>query len=321
MRFTLAAAGLAFIYSIQASASDISPDETLHFTDPVFVTMKKSGTVERFPGRHAWSGGPNMLYDAISPDGKLVLATSPSTDSVYLFDGSTGQRLAIISVGKAPKGVQCSPNGRYAYVANQGSASISVIDLKAQKVVDTIEVEEAPHNVRFTSNGQRAYVTLQGGAGIGIIDTATHQQIGIIPTPGLSGPHNIDLSPDEKTAYVRDFVHHVAVVDLDSHEIEKIIKVGSGHGGIDASADGRFIATSAIASDTISIIDPHTFAVKQIKVGKGPHGIRASNDSRWLYVAVAGEDRVVVVDMQSMEMVERIPVGSFPFWVEVQRSR
>lgn len=287
------------------------------FPETVFITMKKSGTVESFPDEIQWAGGPNMLYNAITPDGKTLLATSPSGNTVYVFDTATGKQRAVIAVGKAPKGVKVTPDGGFAYVSNQGSANISVIDLDSLKVVDTIKVEDGPHNARFTRDGKRAYVTLQGGAGVGVIDTATRKQIRVIPVPGITGPHNLDLSQDEKTAYVRDFVHHVAVVDLDSGEVKKVIKVGNGHGGIDVTPDGRFVATAAIGADFISVIDTDTLTVKNITVGKGPHGIRASKDSRWLYVTVTGDNRVVIVDTRSMQVVKQIPVGKFPFWIAV----
>ena len=44
-----------------------------------------------------------------------------------------------------------------------------------------------------------AYVTLQGGAGIAVIDTAARKMVKVIPVPGITGPHNLDLSADEKT--------------------------------------------------------------------------------------------------------------------------
>lgn len=317
---------LAGWYASLSASPGVTVSETVasghasaqEFPEPVFITMKKSGTVERFPAETLWTGGPNMLYDAVTPDGKTLLATSPSSDSVYVFDTATGKQRAIIAVGKAPKGVKVSPDGRTAYVSNEGSAEISVIDLPGLKVADTISVDEGPHNVRFTRDGKRAYVTLQGGAGIGVIDTRARSQIRVIPVPGITGPHNIDLSPDEKTAYVRDFVHHVAVLDLGSGTVKKIIKVGNGHGGIDVSPDGRFVATAAIGADFVSVIDPGTFQVRNITVGQGPHGIRTSKDGRWLYVTVTGENQVSVIDTRSMQVIKQIPVGKFPFWVAVK---
>jgi len=288
------------------------------FPEVTFISMKKSGTVEAFPQQVSWQGGPNMLYNAVTANGKMVLSTSPSSNSVYIFDAKSGKQLAIVKVGKAPKGVKVSPDDQFAYVSNQGSADVSVIDLERLLVVDTIKVEEGPHNARFTKNGELAYVTLQGGAGIGVIDTKARKMIKVIPTPGITGPHNLDLSFDERTAYVRDFVHHVAVLDLISGEVKKVITVGNGHGGIDVTPDGLYAATAAIGDDIVSVINTKTLAVKNITVGNGPHGIRASKDSRWLYVTLTKDNVVAVINLESMTVEKKIAVGEFPFWVAVQ---
>jgi YVTN family beta-propeller protein len=288
------------------------------FPATTYITMKKSGSVENFPQLAQWQGGPNMLYDALTPNGKMLLATSPSSDAVYVFDTSSGRQLAVIPVGKAPKGVKISPDGMVAYVSNQGSADISVVDLQRLKVVDSIKTAKWPHNARFTRDGKLAYVTLQGGAGIGVIDTAARKMIRIIAIPGITGPHNLDLSGDEKTAFVRDFVHNVAVVDLVSGQVKKVIKVGNGHGGIDVTPDDRYAITAAIGDNFISVIDTKSLSVQNIEVGNGPHGVRASRDSRWIYVTLTRDNAIAVVNSATMKVEKKIPAGQFPFWIAVQ---
>ena len=299
----------------------VTKKATLHeFPRPIYITMKKSGSVETFPQQITWEGGPNMLYNAVTPDGKRVLATSPSTNKVHVFSTKDGKTLAVISVGEAPKGVKIAPNGKRAYISNQGSAEISVISLEKLAVVNTIKVEEGPHNARFTKDGKLAYVTLQGGAGIAVIDTQTEKMIKVIPVAGITGPHNLDLSADEKTAFVRDFVHHVAILDLESGTVKKIITVGNGHGGIDVTPDGRFAVTAAIGDTFVSVINTKTLAVQNIEVGNGPHGVRASEDNKWLYVTLTKDDEIAVINTETMRVVKKIPVGQFPFWIAVKNN-
>jgi len=302
------------------STTTTSKANKREFPKPVFISMKGSGTVEAFPSERVWPGGPNMLYTAVTPDEKMVLSTSPSSNSLFVFDSANGKQLAIIPVGKAPKGVKVTPNGQFAYVSNQGSADVSVVSLKSLKVVDTIKVKEGPHNARFTRDGKLAYVTLQGGAGIAVIDTSKRKMVRVIPVPGITGPHNLDLSADEKTAYVRDFVHHVAVLDLKSGDVKKVITVGNGHGGIDVSPNGRYVATAAIGADFISVINPKTLTAKHIKVGNGPHGIRASADSRWIYVTITKDNLIAIIDTNTMQVTKKIAVGQFPFWIAVNNN-
>ena len=300
----------------------VAEDKNASPLPTAFVSIKQDSTVEVFPGMEIWAGGPSMLYTALTPDGKKLLVTSPSTGSVYVFDVNSGKQSAIIKTGKAAKGVKISPDGKEAYVSNEGEATISVVDLKTLKVVGSIHTEDMPHNVRFSEDGKTAYVTLQGGAGLGVIDTKTRKVTRLISLPGLLGPHNLDLSHDGKVAFVRDTANHVAVVDLASGEIKKLIEVGTGHAGIDVTPDGRYAITGAIGDKVVSVIDTRTLSlVKQIEVGIGPHGVRASGDSRWVYVTVTAANKVVVIDTRTLSVVEEYSVGKFPFWIAIQGNQ
>jgi len=308
----------AYVSGALLSLAMLPADATEVFPEPAFVSQKLANTVERFPSETVWEGGPNMLYTTVSPDGKLLLVTSPNTASVYAFDTETGKQRAIIKVDKASKGIKISPNGKEAYVSNEGADSISVIDLASLRVVATIATRNKPHNVRFNSDGSIAYVTLQGGAGLGVIDTAQRKLVKVIPTPGIQGPHNLDLGADDTTAFVRDVAGSVAVVDLVAGTVKKVIAVGKGHAGIDVIPNGKYVFTGAIADDVVSVIDPVSLKkVKSIKVGLGSHGVRASRDSRWVYVSVTAEDKVVVIDASTLKVVREFKTGSFPFWVAV----
>ncbi len=311
--------GSSLFVTNHTTASEYTSDSSL---PTAFVSIKLGNAVEVFPDRSTWEGGPTMLYDALTPDGKMLLVTSPSTGSVYAFDTTSGEQLAIIKTGKAAKGVKISPDGNEAYVSNEGEDTISIVNLKSLKVVGTIHTEDMPHNVRFSGDGKTAYVTLQGGAGLGVIDTQARKVIRVIPIPGLTGPHNLDLSHDGKMAFVRDTANQVAVVDLSTGEIKKFIAVGIGHAGIDVTPDGRYVFTGAIGDKVVSVIDVDTLSlVKQIEVGIGPHGVRASGDSRWVYVTVTAANKVVVIDTETLKIAREYSVGKFPFWVAIQGNQ
>jgi len=311
--------GAGYFATIQTAVSEETGEPSL---PTAFVSIKQGSAVEVLPDESTWEGGPTMLYDALTPDGKMLLVTSPSTGSVYAFDATSGVQLAIIKTGKAAKGVKISPDGNEAYVSNEGEDSISIVNLKSLKVVGTIHTEKMPHNVRFSEDGKTAYVTLQGGAGLGVIDTQMRKVTRVIPVPGLTGPHNLDLSHDGKMAFVRDTANHVAVVDLSTGKIKKLIEVGIGHAGIDVTPDGRYAITGAIGDKVVSVIDVDTLSlVKQIEVGIGPHGVRASADSRWVYVTVTAANKVVVIDAETLAIAREFPVGKFPFWVSIQGNQ
>ena len=316
---TLAAAmGSAFgLATLTVYPGALVADEP--FPAPVFVPLKQDNAVVAFPEGAVWEGGPAMLYAAIKPGGKVLMVTSPTTGQVYAFDAVSGEILAVIATGEAPKGVKITPDGKEAWVSNEAGNTISIVDLSSYQVVGTIETEAMPHNVRFSADGRIGYVTLQGGAGIGVIDTAERTVTRVIPVPGITGPHNLDLSADGRTAYVRDVVGAVAVLDLESGQVRKIIGVGTGHSGIDVLPNGRYVATGAIGDNFVAIIDTDTLeVVKEVPVGTGPHGVRASADSRWIYVTITADNKVVVIDTETLEVAREVPVGKFPFWAAVE---
>jgi len=126
------------------------------------------------------------------------------------------------------------------------------------------------------------------------------------------------LSQDGTLAFVRDTANHVAVVELATGEIKKLIGVGIGHAGIDVTPDGRYAITGAIGDKLVSVIDTRTLSlVKQIEVGIGPHGVRASADSRWVYVTVTAANKVVVIDTETLSLIKEYSVGKFPFWIAI----
>ena len=137
----------------------------------VFFTLQGQDSVGNIDG-DVFDAGPKMTYVSISKDGKLILATSSASDTIFAFD-KQGNKLSEISVGKTPKGVKIHPTENIAFVANENSGTISVINFSDWKTIDEISVGKIPHNIVFHPNGLIAYVTIQGGDEIAIIDVAT----------------------------------------------------------------------------------------------------------------------------------------------------
>ncbi|WP_417252359.1 YncE family protein [Castellaniella sp.] len=289
------------------------------FPQPVYTTLTKANGVEEMATSRTIEGLPTAHYDAISADGKWLMVSSKDQPEAYLLDAQSGKKLATYKIGKVPQGVAISPDGRWGMAVAAGEGTVSIIDLKTRKLVRTIIVGKTPHNIRFTRDSRIAYVTLQGGSGVAVVDMASLKKIGEIPVPGIKGPHNLDLSADEKTLWVRDFVGKVAAVDIASRKVEAVIPVGLGHGGIDVTPDGRYVVAGAIADHVVDVIDPKTKKViKRIDVGQGPHGVRASADGRWIYASVTGTNRIAVIDVGTLTVAKQAAItGQVPFWISV----
>lgn len=289
------------------------------FPAPVYVTLQGSNAVQMLPAGGAWSGLDGAHFMDVSADGTRLLVSSKKPSEVYLLDATSGEKLATFDIGPVAQGVQISPNGRWGLAISAGNGTVSVIDMRERKVVKTIHVGKAPHNAIFTADGTLAYVTLQGGGAVAMIDMQALEMTGKFPVPGMKAPHNLDLSANGETLWIRGFLGKVAAVDVKTHEVVALFKVGASHAGIDVVPGSHYVVTGGMAGHVVTVINTETLeVVKRIDVGQAPHGVRASRNGRWVYAAVVGTDKVAVIDMKTLEVVKQVPVdGKLPFWIAV----
>ncbi len=302
------------------TTSSNSPATKQFFDGPVYVTLQKADAVEVLPQKTIISGLTSAHYDAVSPNGKLLVVGSFTTGDVFIVNTQNNEKIATINIGgKSVQGVAVTPDNRMALAVDPNAGLVAVIDLQNMKLIKKIQVGQIPHNIAFSANGNLAYVTLQGGTGVAVINMKKLSKTDEIPVPGIFGPHNLDFSDNGKLMWVRDIVGNVAAVDVASRKELAVIPVGHGHAGINVLPGGKYVVTGAIADDVVDVIDAKTFkVVKRVVVGKGPHGVRASRDGRWIYVDDTGANNVEVIDAQTLKVVAKIPTaGGVPFWVAV----
>lgn len=319
-RWVLIGCASVLVFTLGAVNTQAAESQDL-FPAPAYVTVQASNFVKSLPSGATFDSLAGAHFDAISPDGNRLLVSHAGGSEAYLVDAHSGRKLATFQIGPVAQGVAISPNGRWGLAVSAGNGTVSVIDMKKGEMVKTIAVGKKPHNSRFTADSQHAYVTLQGAGAVAVLDMQTLKKVGEFPTPGFPHPHNLVLSPDGKTMWIRGFVGHVAAIDLKTHKVLAVIKVGPSHGGIDIAPDGRYVFTGAIGGHFVDVIDPQAFKViKRIDVGSGPHGVCASPDSRWVYAAVTGTGDVAVIDTQTLSVAKQVSTGGeVPFWVTVAR--
>ena len=131
--------------------------------------------------------------------------------------------------------------------------------------------------------------------------------------------------------YTADQVSNtVSVVDPAANKLLGVIKLGDPvpqalgalykgallvH-GLGFSPDHRTLAAVSIGSNSVTLIDTATNAVKgTIYVGRSPHEAFWTPDGRELWVAVRGEDYVAVLDPIAMKETRRIPTANGPAMV------
>src|SRR3981081_532943 len=83
--------------------------------------------------------------------------------------------------------------------------------------------------------------------------------------------------------------------------------------GLGFSPDSKTVAVVSVASNSVTLIDTETNAVKgTIYVGRSPHEAFLTPDGRELWVTVRGEDYVSVIDPVAMKETRRIQLANGP---------
>lgn len=125
----------------------------------VFVACNKSNEIVELDAEN-WTlarripAGNGVYNLAVSPDGKLLIATNKRDASASIFDIVTGKESARIPFQrKIVHGVVITPDSRYAFVTAEGvgaePGTVEVIDLDAKKLVASIDTPPQAAGIDF----------------------------------------------------------------------------------------------------------------------------------------------------------------------------
>lgn len=239
---------------------------------------------------------------SVSPDGQeLYIAHAgsfpESGHTVSVFSTRTRQVVGSISVQDQPTGVAVSPDGTRLYVTNMRGVSqrtnpdtgmvssennppgtLSVIDTKIRQVIATVTLTEMmATGVAVSPDGQEVYVAHQIPEGI--VSVIRTRDLALTTTIRVgNGPFGVAVSPDGTRLYVTNLGtakgdETVSVIALPSHDVIATVTVGKVPVGLSVTPDGREVYVANRRSNTVSVIDTATFAVKAtIGVEEEPWG-------------------------------------------------
>jgi YVTN family beta-propeller protein len=185
---------------------------------------------------------------------------------------------------------------------------------------------------------QKVYVANEDGNTVSVLDAASFKNIGTIPAG--QAPHNVQVSPDGKLAWVTNDGEagkesddqasmkgmlpmpeqeamngrgEVWAIDTRTDTVVARIAVGKHPAHVVFTPDGRFAYVTNGGDSTLSVIDTaNRQTVAVIPVGAFPHGIRVSPDGKQAYVANLKGGTVSVIDTETRKELTRIPVGKGP---------
>jgi YVTN family beta-propeller protein len=159
----------------------------------------------------------------------------------------------------------------------------------------------------------RAYIVSLESDELTVIDLDKLEIIGQVPTLGKSN-HMAEVSADYKKVFI-DSSHsdEVVVVDAQKLKVTNRVALGKHPGHLTVTPDGNRIAIMAEDSNEVALLDPDSEeVVTRIGGFNTPHFMRFDAEGRYGYVANIGGNQVSRVDMQTLKIVEDIPLEGLP---------
>ena len=259
---------------------------------------------------------------ALSADGRLIFVANRLDDNVQIISTASGAIIGSVTVGLSPVSLHLGAGGRYLYVASTTGRTVSVVDVgafsnggesagrAALTVRNTIFLSSVGW-LTGTSDGTRLVVTMPSDDAVAIIDTVDDSVLHVIPVG--DAPQMIVIGPDDRTAYVPNFISEtVTVIDVRTGSVTDEIPLAEGaHGavGVAVSPDGRYLyvtrwsAGNELDRGTLEKIDlVSRKTVARIEVGPQPFDVEISPDGR-LAVVSSFTGMVATVDLAAERSV------------------
>ena len=257
--------------------------------------------------------GPMPHEIAVSPDGKQAAVVAYGGTTIDVFDVATRTKLRTIdlSPNRRPHGLLWLADGRLVATA-EGSTSVAVVAPDG-KLTSIPTGQEGTHMVVVAPDNRTAYTANIAAGTVSVLDLAEGRKLRDLAVGGK--PEGLALTKGGRELWVGDLdAPRVSIWNTTTGAKVAEQPVDPVAIRVLASPDGKLVATSNIASGTISLFDAETRApLKTITVSgeaaKGQVTLLFSPDSKRLYAAETGHDKVAEIDVARGEVLRRIAAG------------
>jgi YVTN family beta-propeller protein len=249
----------------------------------------------------------------------------PRSPSLMVFDLERGADPKQLPLTESPHEVLVSRNGETAFISNyegrwnEATTALTRIDLmrRQEPSVTPLPDYRWAHGLEWLDDQEEQIAItceqfLTSNSGSVLIFNTSTQQIEKAILVGQAGTHLVRRAPDNNSLlYVTNVdAGTFTVVDHTLSRVLATVPIGGGAEGMDISPDGE-IWIAAKESESITVLCPHTLAVKQrMKAPGGPIRIKIRMDGTQAVVANWTTGDVALWDVERKEEMERI---RFPF--------
>lgn len=182
------------------------------------VDLKKGKVIKEIIGK------PETEGVEFSKDGKQMIVTNESDNSITVHDMKSGKLIKSVPVGvygERPRGIKASPDGKSYVTTLEVSDRLLVLDSKLEpvKVIDT---GKSPYGVSYDREGKRLFVATSKQKAMQVYDAITLEKIKDIPTGDRCW--HFSFTPDDQQILLAcGKSNEVVVIDTSKLEVTKRI--------------------------------------------------------------------------------------------------
>jgi PQQ-dependent catabolism-associated beta-propeller protein len=169
----------------------------------------------------------------ISPDGKVMVNTSETTNMAHFIDTATNQITHNVLVDSRPRFAEFKKDGSEVWISAEIGGTVSVIDTATHEIKHKITFEVAglrpesiqPVGVRITKDGKTAFIALGPANRVAVVNGETYEVEDYL----LVGQRvwQLGFSPDESLIFsTNGLSNDVSIIDVAKREVLKSVQVG-----------------------------------------------------------------------------------------------
>ena len=150
---------------------------------------------------------------AISPDGKIAIVTSETTNMVHWIDTEEQRIFANTLVGQRPRHGEFTHDGTKLWVSSEIGGTVAIIDVATQAITHELTMSIPgitqdliqPVGIRLTSDGTKAFIALGPSNHVAVVDAQTYEVLDFV----LVGRRvwHLEFDLDEEHIYSRSEEH------------------------------------------------------------------------------------------------------------------
>ncbi len=194
-------------------------DKAVDVIDP--GRQKKVGSIP--------TGQPESHMVVMSRDGHRAYTANVGAGSVSVLDLAARKTIKVIPVAQVVQRISMSQDGKWVFTADQKSPRLAMIDTATDEISNWITLPAVGYGTAATLDGKWLLVTLQSVNQVAVVDLSQMKVVKTIPVG--ADPVQILVRPD--VAYVSCTGDgKVAVLNLGSWKVEKMIATGPGADGL-----------------------------------------------------------------------------------------